>query len=86
MGGRTNRNKGRAVDVGEKFIPYATMFKIAASDVNGCHKVVECVNCRGLFPLSDLLSGELEENHCPACGVSGVEYWRDKPHQVVPPC
>lgn len=73
--------KGRPVD---EFTPYATMFKIANGDVNGCHKVVECVSCRGLFPLADLLSGELNEDHCPACNTHSSQFWKGRPHRPVP--
>ncbi len=64
----------------EPFVPYATMFKLSEADSG----TVECVACNAMFPLSDLLSGELEENHCPECRNYADSYWRRFRHRVVP--
>lgn len=63
-----------------EFRPWATMFKLDRVD----GKTVECESCHAMFPLSDLLCGELEENQCPRCGVTADEYWRGRVCRVVP--
>jgi len=64
----------------EPFVPYATMFKLDRPDAG----TVECVACNAMFPLVDLLSGELEEIHCPKCRSYAPTYWRRFRHRVVP--
>jgi hypothetical protein len=78
--------RGKDVDIvmdypDEPFVPWATMFKLDRPDGN----VVECVACRAMFLRSDLMDGELEENHCPRCNTSASEHWRGRPHRIVPP-
>jgi len=65
---------------GEKFVPYATMFKLNTSDSD----FVNCINCNAPFPLQDLLEHELNEDQCPECKVWDVQYWKEKPHRKVP--
>ncbi len=61
------------------FVPLATMFKLVDPDSSA----VECVKCGTMFPLSDLLSGELEEDECPRCLTTSGMYWTGKPHRKV---
>ena len=63
------------------FKPYATMFKSSHVDST----VVECVSCKTMYPLSDLLDGELNEEDCPHCEVTAAEHYADRPHQPLPP-
>lgn len=76
--------RGREVDMimcsDGPFLPYATMFKLFEIDSSA----VECVACNAMFPLSDLLSGELEEDKCPKCHNHAAQYWRRFRHRVVP--
>lgn len=65
----------------ERFIPYATMFKLLAVD----SRVVECVACGSLFPASDIIEGELEEDQCPHCKVWAMQWWMDRDHRPAPP-
>lgn len=62
------------------FVPYATMFKVSGPDSG----TVECVSCHAVFPLEDLMDGELEEDECPVCDTSAEEYWDDKDHLQTP--
>ncbi len=61
------------------FVPLATMFKLGEPDSS----TVECVKCKAMFPLSDILSGELEEDECPRCMTTVGMYWTGKPHRKV---
>lgn len=62
-----------------KFTPFATMFKMTKVDSD----LVECVSCGSVYQANDLLSGELNENHCPKCGTKSAEFWSGKPHRMV---
>ncbi len=64
----------------ERFVPFATMFKLDGPDSS----TVECVACRAQFPLTDLLHGELEEDACPKCRKCADIYWQPHRHRVVP--
>lgn len=64
-----------------KFLPYATMFKLSGVDSS----TVECVQCNAMYPLSDILIGELNEEDCPRCNTTAGMYWADKPHQELSP-
>jgi len=71
---------------GDKFTPYATLFKLEPYP-DGTGKgaeLVACLACNELFLLTELLSGELEEDHCPHCGIAAGEFWKGKPHLEVP--
>lgn len=79
------QRRGREVDLvmdypDEPFVPFATMFKLDRPDGG----TVECVACSAMFPLSDLLEGELEEDHCPKCRNHASSYWRRFRHRPVP--
>lgn len=65
----------------QKFLPYATMFKLSEVDSS----TVECVQCMAMYPLSDILTGELNEEDCPRCNTTAGMYWTDKPHQKLSP-
>lgn len=89
----TNRERGpgkkdikaRTVDgipqPGSAFVPWATMFKLSAPD----SQTVECVSCKAMFSLRDLLNCELEEDECPACLLTASAYWAGKPHRDLEP-
>lgn len=64
----------------KRFTPYETMFKLPEPD----SLVVECVNCAAMYPVKDLLSGELEETHCPACNEMASLYWKNMKRRPVP--
>jgi len=79
----------------EPFVPYRTMFKLPAlRKATGLQAIspsplsirssVLCVECGAAFPLSDLLSGELEENQCPLCKTTAEEYWAGIPSRPLP--
>ncbi len=74
-------DKEHALPPPDAFKPFATMFKSWNVD----SQVVECVSCRKMYPLSDLLAGELNEEDCPLCLMTASEYWADKPHRPLPP-
>ncbi len=63
------------------FHDYATMFKVSHVDSS----VVECVSCATMYPLSDLLAGELNEESCPHCQVTAFAHYANRPHQELPP-
>lgn len=63
--------------VDEPFLPFPTMFKLSHPDSS----TVECVACGAMFPLEDLLSGELEEDECPHCMENKSTYWARRPHR-----
>jgi len=63
----------------EQFCHYATMFKLTEPDSGS----VECVQCRHLYPLADLMTHELEEHECPNCLTTSGMFWGSKPHRVV---
>jgi hypothetical protein len=68
------------------FEPFGTMFKIRPFEetIHRLRRPVECVHCAAVFPLSDLLEGELDEGCCPACHTIAEDYWKHRPHQEVP--
>ncbi len=78
VGNQSNKNRSPLLPL---FKPYATMFKSSHIDST----TVECVACQAMYPLSDLLSGELNEEDCPQCNTMASMYWFDKPHQPLPP-
>ena len=61
------------------FVPVATMFKLTEPDSS----TVECVACGFMFPLSDLLSCELEQHECPKCLTTAGMFYGGKPHRVA---
>lgn len=63
------------------FHPYDTMFKLSGPD----SLTVECIACRAMYPLQDLLEGELNEEDCPSCHTTASMYWAGKTHQTTPP-
>lgn len=69
----------------EAFVPYCTIFKLEgeSATVPGKRPVV-CQNCGAAFVLEELLTGELREEQCPACEMTGWEYYAGKPHREVP--
>jgi hypothetical protein len=67
-----------------RFRPYRTMFKVERE----CLEVpaeVACVNCGHLYPLADLLGGELNEELCGACGVGATLFYQNMPSRPLPP-
>lgn len=61
----------------DRFIAYGTMFKLEGPDST----LVECVQCGDLYPLKDLLEGELREDCCPNCGTTAERYWSNTEHR-----
>ncbi len=65
-----------------RFTRYATMFKL--EPVGSMPPEVACVNCSRLYPLSDLMAGEINEEDCGACGMTARVFYRGVPHRRVP--
>jgi hypothetical protein len=67
----------------EKFVPYATMFKLEPPG-EAARSVVRCLTCQAPYPLQDVLADELYVDQCPTCKTWAEDYWREKPHRKAP--
>jgi len=81
--GRRGRKQRMAQPSENKFLPFATMFKLEEPGKSLAPRCVACVSCGAMYPLSDLLGGELNEDECPHCKVRATDFYCHQPHQRI---
>ncbi len=68
----------------EKFVPFATMFKLQEGLSSEAPRQLQCVNCGDMLEWRIYtVSIDLFDSHCPKCVVRACDFWRGKPHREL---